>query len=159
MNGRACSLVRACAVRGYTVPVRGLGVAVYFLCGAMQLRTAYRAGCAVSVYSGTFEPHFTWVCVWYGDRHEQPKRGFLYVCACICACMTVGIFSPRVVPILVSTCMRACTTFGMYGPSGVRVAEKCVCVCLHSARRVVSERCAYRVYTIRMRVRRSVWAA
>ena len=44
MNGRACSLARASAVRVCTVPVRGMGMVVYFLCGVVRLRTAYRRG-------------------------------------------------------------------------------------------------------------------
>ena len=44
MNGRACSLVRASEVRECTVPVRGLEMAVCFLCGVVRLRTAYRGG-------------------------------------------------------------------------------------------------------------------
>ena len=44
MNERACSLVRASAIRVYTGPVRGPGMAVWFLCGVVQLRTPYRGG-------------------------------------------------------------------------------------------------------------------
>ena len=40
MNERACSLVRASAAYVLTVPVRGLGMVVCFLCGAVRLRTA-----------------------------------------------------------------------------------------------------------------------
>ena len=44
MNGRACSLVRASAVRVCTVPVQAPGMVVYFLCGGVQLRTPNRGG-------------------------------------------------------------------------------------------------------------------
>ena len=44
MNGRACSLVRASAVRVCTIPVRGPGMAVCFLCGVVRLRTPYLDG-------------------------------------------------------------------------------------------------------------------
>ena len=44
MNGRACSLVRASAVRVCTVPVQGPGMTVCFLCGVVRLLTPYRGG-------------------------------------------------------------------------------------------------------------------
>ena len=77
----------------------------------------------------------------------SPSGGPLYVCACMCACTVVGMCSPSGVPIVVSTRMRKCTAFGMHGPSTDRVlvAQKCACVYLHSARRVSSEWCTYRV--------------
>ena len=57
---------------------------------------------------------------------------------------------PSVVPIVVSTCLRACTAFGMFRPSGVLVVQRCACVCLHSARRVLSEPRTYRAFTVRV---------
>ena len=46
MNGRTCSLVHASAVRVCTVPVRGQGMAVCFLCGIVRLCTPYWSLCA-----------------------------------------------------------------------------------------------------------------
>ena len=42
MNGRAFLLVRASVVRVCTVPVRGPGMALCFLCGVVRLRTPYQ---------------------------------------------------------------------------------------------------------------------
>ena len=63
MNGRTCSLVRASAVRVCAVLVRAWTWPFAFravLCGRVLLTVA---GCAVTVYTGTCEPHFTRVCV------------------------------------------------------------------------------------------------
>ena len=73
----------------------------------------------------------------------SPSGAPLDVCAFICACTEVGRCSPSREPIAVSMCVCACTVFGMHGPSGVLPMQKCVCVCLHSARRVPSEQCTY----------------
>ena len=51
--------------------------------------------------------------------------------------------------------MFACTAFGIYGSSGVLVAQRCTCACLYSVRRVLPEPYAYRVHTVRVRVRSS----
>ena len=72
----------------------------------------------------------------------SPSGTPLDVCAFMCVCVAeVGRCSPSRVHIFVSMCVCACTTFGMYGASGVLSVPKCVHVCLHSARRVPSERC------------------
>ena len=75
----------------------------------------------------------------------SPSGAPFYVCVFRCACTAVSMCSPRRVPIAVSTCVCACTAFRVYGPSGVLSAQKCACVCLHSARRVPSLHSARRV--------------
>ena len=97
MNGRACLLVRtSSAVRVSTVPVRRLGMVVYFLCGAVRPRTAYRGVmCEQSLYWNLCAIFYVgvravrrseWaaqavyivsVCVYvcmYGGQHVQPER-------------------------------------------------------------------------------------
>ena len=130
MNGRACSLVRASAVRVCTVPVRGLGIAVCFLCGVVRLRTAYRGGmCSNNLHSSLCATIFAcvravqcwaWtaqavylvrVCVHVGDRHVQPERCSL---------------------VITSTCMRACTVYGMKSVGGVRSVHECLCLCVRT---------------------------
>ena len=74
---------------------------------------------------------------------RSPSGAPLDVCAFMCACTAVGRCSPSRVPIVVSMCLCACTAFGMYGPSDVLATQKCVCVCIHSTRRVPLERCTY----------------
>ena len=96
MNGRACSLVRSSAVRVCTVPIRGLGMTVCFLCGAVRPLTAHRGRmCGQSLYWNLWVTFYagvravqrlTWAaqalylvrirvyaCM-YGDRHVQPER-------------------------------------------------------------------------------------
>ena len=82
MNGRACSLVRASAVHLCTVPERGLGLAVCFLCCVMRLRTPYRAGCTARIYTGACALHFPRVHVRYGVRLGQPEQCTLYAYVC-----------------------------------------------------------------------------
>ena len=99
MNGRACSLVRARAIRVYTVPVRGPGMAVCFcavLCGCV-LPTG--AGCTVIIYTEACALHFPRVYVRYGFWLGQPKQCILYVYACV--------YGGRPsVSLVVNTCMR-----------------------------------------------------
>ena len=95
MNRRACSLVRASAVRMCTVPVRGPGM-----------------GCVLPTGRGV-RPEFIPELVRYIFRvctHgtvfglDSPSS---VSCMCMCVCMAVGMCSPSVVPLVVSTCMRA----------------------------------------------------
>ena len=69
----------------------------------------------------------------------SPSSVTLYVYASMCACTAIGMCSPSIVPIVVGSCLRACVAFIIYGPSGVLVVQRCACVCLHSARRVLSK--------------------
>ena len=73
----------------------------------------------------------------------SPSGTPLHMFAFMHVCTAVGRCSPSRVPVVVIMCVYACTAFGMYGPSGVLFVQKCVCVCLHSARRVPSGRCTY----------------
>ena len=95
MNGRACSFVRASAVRICTVPVLGLGMAAYSLPGGVYGQNLYWGLCAT--LSRLYERYGVWlrqceqcilyvyVCV-YGGRHVQPERCTTrreYVYACV----------------------------------------------------------------------------
>ena len=92
MNGRACSLVRASAVRVCTVFVRGLGMAVCFLCGTVRLRTAYRGGmcvqslnCSLSTTLSTCVHAVRCVYVRHGVRLGRPHVVYLvHVCVYVC---------------------------------------------------------------------------
>ena len=73
-----------------TVLLRGLGLAVCFLCGAVRLRTACRGGmCGHSLYWSLCATLYAGVhalrrvCVRYGVRLEQPEQYSLYVYACM----------------------------------------------------------------------------
>ena len=44
MDGRACSLVRASAVRVCAVPTRGLGMTACLICGAVRPGDTYQGG-------------------------------------------------------------------------------------------------------------------
>ena len=139
MNERTCLLVRASAVRVCTVLVRGLGMALCFLCGCVLPNGA---GCAVRVYTGACTPHFTQVYMRYGVFACSTVFGLgspsSVSCTCMRVCPAVGMCSPSIVPLVVSTCMRACTAFSIYGSSGVFVAQRYTCIYLHSARCVLS---------------------
>ena len=81
-------------------------------------------------------------CV-YGTAFSMcsPSGAPLDLCAFMCVCTAVGRCSPSRIPVVVSVRVCACTAFGIYGRSGVLSVQKCVCVYLHGARRVPSERC------------------
>ena len=90
LNGRACSLVRASAVRVCTVLARGLGMAVCFLCVLCGCVLPTGAGFAVKIYTGACASHFTRVCMRYG------------VCS---SCTVSSLGSPSSVS---CTCLRVC---------------------------------------------------
>ena len=108
MNEHACSLVHSSAVRVCTSPVRGQGMAVCFLCGAVRSRSAYRGGmCDQSLYWNLWVTFYAgvravrrlaWaaqavyllrICVYVymcGGRPVQPERCTYhreYVYACV----------------------------------------------------------------------------
>ena len=71
----------------------------------------------------------------------SPSGATFDVCAFMCASTEVGRCNPSRVPIVASMRVCTCTAFGMYEPNGVLSVQKCVCVCLHRAWGVSSERC------------------
>ena len=94
MNGRACSFVRASAVRMCTVPVLGLGMIAYSLPGGVYGQNLFWA-CALHFY----------VCT-CGTVFGLGSASTIS-CTCACVCTAVGMCSPSVVSLAVSTCMRA----------------------------------------------------
>ena len=95
MNGRACSFLRASAVRMCTVYVLGLGMAAYPLPGEVYGQNLYWGLCATfsreyvryGVRLGQCEQCilYVYVCL-YGGRHVQPERCTTrreYVYACV----------------------------------------------------------------------------
>ena len=93
MNGRACSFVRASAVRMCTVPVLGMGMVTYSLPAGVYGQNLYWA-CALHFHVCTCGTVFglgsasivscMCVCV-YGGRHVQPercttRREYVYTC-------------------------------------------------------------------------------
>ena len=86
MDGLACSMVRANAVRECTVRTRGLGIAACLVCGAVRSRAVLNAaGYAVYIDIETCALHFTPVCVRYGVRHMQRMA----------VCLMFGAVRPR----------------------------------------------------------------
>ena len=95
MNRRACSFVRASAVRMSTVPVRGLGMGCVPPTGR-SVRTEFILELVRYIFR---------VCT-CGTVFGLDSPSSLS-CMCMCVCTAVGMCSPSVVPLVVSTCMRA----------------------------------------------------
>ena len=112
INGRACSFVRASAVRMCTAPVLGLGMDAY------------------SLPDGVYDHNLYWTCALHfhvctcGTVFGLGSASSVS-CMCVCVCTAVGMCSPSVVPLAVSTCMR--TLYGIWrgGLGGVGSIHEC----------------------------------
>ena len=137
------------------------------MCGAMQPRVLSAVECAVSVYVGTCEPHFTRVCirrvrcVSCMGRTEARIRIFVRDCVsvvhtsvcvfvsayvlvrlCGLACLMYG--SACTYPLYASVCTYACAVPSVCSPGGVPIVLECAHACVYGARRVWPEHCIFR---------------
>ena len=82
----------------------------------------------------------------YGTALGTCSPSSAHLCTCVhvrrSACATRAVYLSSRVRLCVRVRRSACT-------DRVLVAQKCACVCLHSVRRVPSERCTYRVQPAR----------
>ena len=137
------------------------------MCGAMQPRVLSAVECAVSVYVGTCEPHFTRVCIrrviCVSCMGRTEARICIFVRDCVSvvhtsvcvfvsayvlvrlcglACLMYG--SACTYPLYASVCTYPCAVPSVCNPGGVPIVLECAHACVYGARRVWPEHCIFR---------------